>query len=251
MKKMFETMDFPAKHSLFWDLAKPSEISAGAAIGGGSLGGNTTYYYTVSAIGPDNGETVPATVASSSTTTSSNLTIPVSWKGVAGAVSYNVYRCTTSCIYSDGRIQNSGHWQLIDRMVTMARINDNGLGVGQGPPTVTGTGSVGANATEIYSPSFVIVSPLSNGRSYIGTDIAPITANRTYTKPDQSGTYALDLVGTTSVITGTLLNESCNSGTVSVSGAMVGMPVIVSTSDGSDLGGAFNIRASVTSGMVK
>jgi hypothetical protein len=247
MKKMFETMDFPAKHSLFWDLATPSAVTASAATNGGSLTANTTYYYSVSAIGPDGGETVPATVASSSTTTSSNLTIPVSWRGITGAVRYNVYRCTSRCVFSDGRIQNSGNWRLVDRVVTTTRINDNGLGVGQGPPTATGTGSVGANATEVYAPAFVTVSPLSNGKSYTATDTAPITANRTYSKPDQSGTYALDLTGSTSVINGTLLSATCDSGTASVTGAVIGMPVVVSTTDGSDLGGAFNIRASVTS----
>jgi hypothetical protein len=100
---------------------------------------------------------------------------------------------------------------------------------------------------EVYAPAFVTVSPLSNGKSYTATDTASITANRTYTKPDQSGTYALDLTGSTSVITGTLLSATCDSGTANVKGAMAGMPVVVSTADGSDVGGAFNVRASVTS----
>jgi hypothetical protein len=247
MKKMFETMDFPSKHSLFWDLATPSGVTAGAATNGGSLEAGKMYFYAVSATGVDGGETVPSTVASSSTTTSSNRTIPLSWTGIAGATSYNIYRCTLRCVFSDGRIQNSGNWRLVDRLVTTTRINDNGLGIGQGPPTATGTGSVGANATEVYAPAFVTVSPLSNGKSYIATDTAPITANRTFTKPDQSGTYALDLTGSTSVITGTFLSATCDSGTARVAGAIVGMPVVVSTTDGSDVGGAFNIRASVTS----
>lgn len=247
MKKMLETMDFPAKHSLFWDLATPSEVKSGPAINGGSLAVSTTYYYTVSAIGVDGGETVPAAVASSSTTSRSNRTILVSWTGVAGAVAYNLYRCTLSCVSSDGRIVNSGGWRVIDRMVTATGVADKGLGVGQGPPTATGTGSVGANATEVYAPAFVTVSPLSNGRSYTATDRAPITANRTYIKPDQSGTYVLGLTGSTTLIEGALLKESCVSGVARVTGALVGMPVLVSTADGSDVGGAFNVRASVTS----
>jgi hypothetical protein len=251
MKKIFETMDFPAKHSLFWDLPTPSGITAETATDGGSLAANTTYYYTASATGVDGGETVPATVAGSSTTTSSDRTIPVSWTGIAGAESYNVYRCTSLCVFSDGRIRNSGNWRLVDRTITTTRINDKGQGVGQGPPTATGTGSVGANATEVYAPAFVTVSPLANGKSYTATDTAPITADRIYAKPDQSGTYALDLTGSTSIITGTVLSASCSSGTASVAGAAVGMPVVVSTADGSDVGGAFDIRASVTrSGIV-
>ena len=53
---------------------------------------------------------------------------------------------------------------------------------------------------------------------------------------------------TPSSIGGTALTAGqCASGTVTVSGAAPGMPVSVSTSDGSFLGGAFNVQASVTS----
>jgi hypothetical protein len=53
--------------------------------------------------------------------------------------------------------------------------------------------------------------------------------------------------GTTSTIRGTSLSNTCDSGTAAVPGAKPGMPVNVSTVDGSDVGGAFNLRASVTS----
>lgn len=55
------------------------------------------------------------------------------------------------------------------------------------------------------------------------------------------------LTGTTNIITGTSLSSSCDSGTVSVSGAVVGSPVSVASTTGADVGGAFNLRASVTS----
>ena len=55
------------------------------------------------------------------------------------------------------------------------------------------------------------------------------------------------LTGTTGTITGTALTATCDSGTASVTGATVGHPVLVSTTDGTDIGGAFNIRGSVTS----
>jgi hypothetical protein len=246
MHKFFETVDFPSRNSIFWDLPVPTAVTVDNATAGGSLTANTTYYYTVSATGVDGGETVPATVAASSNTTSLNRTFDVSWTGITGAESYNVYRCSLHCVFTDGRIQNSGNWRLIKRLVLTTKIIDNGLGVGQGPPTVTGTGTVGVNATEVYAPAFVTVSPLSNGKSYIATDTAPVTADRSYTKPDQSGTYALDLTGMISVINGKVLDSSCISGTARVEKAMVGMPVIVSTADGSDLGGRFNVRGSVS-----
>jgi len=57
--------------------------------------------------------------------------------------------------------------------------------------------------------------------------------------------------GTTGTITGTALSATCDSGTVTgLTGATSGMPVIVSTTDGTDLGGAFYLRASVTSSGV-
>jgi hypothetical protein len=55
------------------------------------------------------------------------------------------------------------------------------------------------------------------------------------------------LTGTTGTISGTALAATCDSGTVSITGAAVGSPVTVSTTDGTDIGGAFNIRGSVTS----
>lgn len=55
------------------------------------------------------------------------------------------------------------------------------------------------------------------------------------------------LTGTTSTVTGTSLTATCDSGTAVVTGATVGHPVSVSTTDGTDVGGAFYLRASVTS----
>lgn len=55
------------------------------------------------------------------------------------------------------------------------------------------------------------------------------------------------LTGTTGTITGTALTATCDSGTATVTGAVVGSPVSVSTTTGADIGGAFNIRGSVTS----
>ncbi len=52
--------------------------------------------------------------------------------------------------------------------------------------------------------------------------------------------------GTTRTVTGTVLSASCDSGTVSITGAPVTATVMVNTTDGSDIGGAFNVRGSVT-----
>ena len=70
------------------------------------------------------------------------------------------------------------------------------------------------------------------------------------TMPATTGTLAetsqLPLTGTTGTITGTALTATCDSGTASVTGAVVGAPVVVSSTTGADVGGAFNVRGSVT-----
>jgi hypothetical protein len=63
---------------------------------------------------------------------------------------------------------------------------------------------------------------------------------------NSAGRVELVLSGTTSTVTGTALSSSCDSGTATVAGAAVGHPVSVSSTTGVDVGGAFNLRASVT-----
>lgn len=53
--------------------------------------------------------------------------------------------------------------------------------------------------------------------------------------------------GTTGSITGTALTATCDSGTVTINGAVAGQPVEVSSTTGADVGGAFYLRGSVTS----
>jgi len=56
-----------------------------------------------------------------------------------------------------------------------------------------------------------------------------------------------NLSATTAVLEGTTLRSSCESTSVRVAGSMVGSPVAVSSTTGTDLGAAFNLRATVTS----
>jgi len=65
----------------------------------GSLTASTTYYYRVSAVDAFGGETLASTEVSAATTTS-RRTMEVQWTQVAGAVKYNVYRSTTSGVYT-------------------------------------------------------------------------------------------------------------------------------------------------------
>src|ERR1035437_10133975 len=86
------------------------------------------------------------------------------------------------------------------------------------------------------------------GNTYTGTIWNVVTGNGpplVYVN-GMLGNYELVLTGATGTITGTVLSATCDSGTATVTGAVVGHPVAVSSTTGADVGAAFNLRASVT-----
>lgn len=83
------------------------------------------------------------------------------------------------------------------------------------------------------------------GNGAAGKEVIPAAAGGSTGAP--TGLVQLDLTGTTGRITGTPLAGSCDSGTARVPGAIVGHPVAVSSTNGADPGGSFNLRASVSS----
>jgi hypothetical protein len=112
-------------------------------------------------------------------------------------------------------------------------------GVPGNPIYVTEAG--GGPLTMEVEGGFEITGPLSLNGSYGNSGQFAISAGSS-TVPSWTGGS-----GTTAMITGTSLSASCDSGTASVSGAAVGSPVAVSSTTGADVGGAFSLRASVTS----
>lgn len=82
---------------------------------------------------------------------------------------------------------------------------------------------------------------LPGATNYVCTSTSTVTNKCTWSA------QSVPLTGTTGTITGTALTATCDSGTASVTGAVVGHPVGVSSTTGADVGGAFNLRASVTS----
>lgn len=90
-----------------------------------------------------------------------------------------------------------------------------------------------------YSPNFPVINPTPTATHCVNWFSATSVG-------DSGSTCFALLTGTTGTITGTALTASCDSGTATVTGATVGHTVGVSTTDGTDIGGAFNIRASVT-----
>ena len=75
-------------------LTAPTGLAAVLA-SGGALTSGTTYYYVVTAIDSGGGETVASSEVNA-TPSGGNLTVDLTWAAVTGAVSYNVYRSTTT-----------------------------------------------------------------------------------------------------------------------------------------------------------
>lgn len=100
-----------------------------------------------------------------------------------------------------------------------------------------------------FSDTITSTATIFNGNAS-GTSILVLTGQSVCFNTDGTNWFARVsgyASGTTGTITGTSLTNSCDSGTVTINGATAGMPVIVSSATGADIGGAFNIRGSVTS----
>ena len=116
---------------------------------------------------------------------------------------------------------------------------------------VPGTGAAAAFYLENAAHTLNVVSVDNSGNttilgSYLNPNGPVIPSTATGYQGPATGYVQLALSGTTGTITGTSLSATCDSGTASVTGAVVGHPVAVSSTTGADVGGAFNLRASVT-----
>ena len=94
-----ESAGSAAQSQALTPLSAPAAPAATASETGGSIGPGT-YYYVITAL-TANGETTKGAESASSTITGSTGSIALSWTAVSGAVSYKVYRTTTSSVYSD------------------------------------------------------------------------------------------------------------------------------------------------------
>ena len=94
----------------------------------------------------------------------------------------------------------------------------------------------------------VVTAPAVGGVTITGTPTTGQvpTATGPSTATWQGPSTVKDLVGLTGTITGTTLTGACDSGTATVTGAVAGDPVSVSSTTGADMGAAFDLRASTT-----
>ncbi|MEI9913654.1 MAG: hypothetical protein WDN66_01455 [Candidatus Saccharibacteria bacterium] len=74
-----------------------SVITTGFA---GSLAASTNYYYKITAVDANGGETTPSSQAGVTTSSATNNYNTITWAPVAGAVAYHIYRSTSSGVFT-------------------------------------------------------------------------------------------------------------------------------------------------------
>jgi hypothetical protein len=135
-----------------------------------------------------------------------------------------------------------------DASVSPAWINSATFGTRFTPASDGGSSRelFGTNAANNVTNWYIGDGGLATFSAYANANGTVIPATATTYKGTSTGGPVLALTGTTGTITGTSLSSTCDSGTATVSGAITGHPVAVSSTTGADVGGAFNLRASVT-----
>jgi hypothetical protein len=154
MKIWGKPINLVGGYSLFANLPQPTSV-AGTPSSGGSIPAGT-WFYAVAAIGADLGETA-LSYPSAAVTTSASGEVALTWTGVIGAYSYNVYRCSgTSCVSADGTNPGPGPWsRMAFHNVGTTYTDSAATGVVlSAPPTITATGSTIMNNTGVYAPFF-------------------------------------------------------------------------------------------------
>ena len=175
------------------------------------------------------------------------------WVTASSTCSMHLYNPTaTSITYADGpwifepKGLGAGGPPIYTPVSSSAVVTTDSTSQAPGSPSMGGTGQddhtatgVGQWLAGVYTPS----TALANGTT---ATTQSVSDNTTKVATDAFVRAQLPLTGTTGTITGTALTATCDSGTASVTGAVVGAPVVVSSTTGADVGGAFNVRGSVT-----
>jgi hypothetical protein len=143
-------------YSWWFDLPAPTAVTAAVASGGKVPAG--TWFYAVTAVGADSGETILSTPSNAVATSEGTQTVRLKWAPSIGAYSYNVWRCdaTKKCIGPDGVVSlGTGPWLRVALHVAATNYSDaSQISENFAPPAITGTGSTIINSSGAYAPFF-------------------------------------------------------------------------------------------------
>lgn len=177
---------------VFAELQAPANLSASIAAGGSVP--LDTWTYSVSAVGWNGGETAPSNKTAPQIVTTGNQTVNLTWSASGiGTKGYNIYR-------SNG----GGFGRINVSLITVTSFADTFASASQGvQETSSGTGASYLNATEVSTPQLFL--PSAGGAFFKAIlKAGTLTADRTFTFPDVTGTVALS--------SGTFNNADCLQG---------------------------------------
>ena len=145
--------------SKYWAMAPPTSITSSVSVASTIAAG--TYVWSVSATGPDGGETVPQQVPSAPLALNGSQGALIRWTPTLGAVSYNIYRCKTSFICTYGgvigqSVYGVSQWYRIATHVAGTSYTDTTAAPSYNlAPAITGTGISGMNDSMAWAPKFL------------------------------------------------------------------------------------------------
>lgn len=151
-----EPVEITNGSGLIFPISQPSKLSATAASGGSIPAGN--YYYCISAVGPDLGESICSLPSSKITTTvGRDQTVNLRWTNPLGSQSSNIYRCSLGATCLNGSIVNPYvNWTRVALRVAGTSYSDRAAsGTATHTPMLTGTGQASINKNIAWAPVFL------------------------------------------------------------------------------------------------
>lgn len=170
-----EPVHIPNGSSFYFDLLPPSNVTARVNSGGGVPVG--TYYYVVTAVGMDSGETIASQPSDAVAISRGSQTVNLAWTNPVGSVSSNVYRCgrtPAQCLTGGMAYPLANSWFRVALHVAGTSYSDASANSKQIVlPMVSGSGASGGNNQMLWAPEF-IASP--NGAVPSGCSLTLPTA---------------------------------------------------------------------------